>query len=86
MVTQYQTGSSAETTTSLTWSEFFLHRLDHVTRLHGAPGRGYDADKLLRRGIYSTYVDCRELGVGAQARDLLLRNQGEAHLLGSGQD
>lgn len=85
MATQFQTESSAETT-SPEWSEFFLRRLDRLTRLPRAPGRGFDAEKLLRRVIYTTYVDCRELGVGEKARDLLLRNLREARLPGPGQN
>ena len=76
MATQYQTESGAETT-SREWSELFLRRLDRLTRLHPEPGGGYDADRLLRRVIYTTYVDCRELGVGEKARDLLLRNKAD---------
>jgi hypothetical protein len=54
---------------------FFLERLDHLVALSAQPGHTAGQERLLRQAIYSTYADCRALGVDAAARRSLSRSR-----------
>ena len=47
---------------------FFLERLDRLVALSAQPGHTAGQERLLHLAIYSTYADCRALGVDAAAR------------------
>jgi hypothetical protein len=47
--------------------DFFVSRLQRLVTLHPEHGSRFDAERLLHHAIYSTYVDCRELGLGPEA-------------------
>jgi len=49
-----------------------LHRLIHLTASPDAP---FDEEKLIRKAIYSTFIDCRERGLERQATVIL--NEGQ---------
>ena len=70
MAIQYgATPKSAESTTRL--QRLFIARLNRLVHLEATPNRDVDTAQLLRRAIYSTYIDCRELGLGDQARSII---------------
>jgi len=50
---------------------FYLRRLSRLARLIPSPGSGFAAEQLLRHAIFSTYVDCRQYGLEAEAQDIL---------------
>lgn len=52
---------------------FWLQRLARLVRLDSPPGIRDDNAKLVRRAIYSTYLDCRAAGVEELARAIILR-------------
>lgn len=51
--------------------EFFLRRLRRLVALDRDPDLTDQERRLVRKAIYSTYLDCRALGVGEEARALL---------------
>ncbi len=69
-------GSQLERSYSAT-QRFFLMRLERLLRLREEYESLLDADdwetRLLTKAIYSTYCDCLQLGVGAEARERLAR-------------
>jgi hypothetical protein len=54
---------------------FFLERLDRLVALSAQPGHTAAQERLLHQAIYSTYADCRALGVDAEARRSLSRSR-----------
>jgi hypothetical protein len=57
---------------------FFLVRLDRLAHLDPRPNRDFDAVRLLRLAIYSTYVDCCQLGLESEARAILFDRRDDA--------
>ena len=55
------------------WGEFFLDRLDRLTKLTPEVGARFNAEQLLHHAIYSSYLDCREHGTGEAAQAVLDR-------------
>jgi hypothetical protein len=53
--------------------EFFLARLHRLVMLDWDPDLDAQERRLVRRAIYSSYMDCRAMGVGEQAREILAR-------------
>ncbi len=53
----------------------FLRRLERVLRLRYEQGGNLNAEgvRLLDQGIYSSYCDCVDLGVGNEAQKLIRR-------------
>ncbi|HLH72764.1 MAG TPA: hypothetical protein VKX96_05730 [Chloroflexota bacterium] len=60
------------------WSQFFLDRLDRLTRLTPEFRARFNAEQLLRHAIYSTYLDCRECEAVEPAQTILDRVRGRA--------
>ncbi|MHB1132650.1 MAG: hypothetical protein ACYC4L_09720 [Chloroflexota bacterium] len=60
---------------------FFLARMERLLRLVDEYATLLKAEdwetRLLQKAIYSSYCDCVQLGVGAQARELLARHRSE---------
>ncbi len=54
---------------------FWLLRLTRLVYLDPKPGIRDAKAKLIRRAIYSTYLDCRAAGVEEKARRIILRRQ-----------
>jgi hypothetical protein len=52
-------------------SDFFLTRLGRPVALRPQPGLPFDAERLVHHAIYSTYVDCRDLGLRQPADALV---------------
>jgi hypothetical protein len=55
--------------------QYFLGRLDRLLAREGTTRRDFDGARLLHWAIYSTYADCRDLGVGEPARAILARRR-----------
>jgi hypothetical protein len=53
---------------------FFLERLDRLVAVSTQPGHTAGQERLLHQAIYSTYADCRALGIGDAARAILSRS------------
>lgn len=56
-----------------TWSAVVLERLRRLTTLALDARNDIDGAELIRRATYATYLDCVQLGLGAEARALMAR-------------
>lgn len=55
------------------WSAVVLERLQRLANLPPDAADGFDGAECIRRATYATYLDCLELGLGAEARALMAR-------------
>jgi hypothetical protein len=59
----------------------FLLRLNRLLRLKRQYGTMPHTEKylieMLNKAMYSTFLDCQELGIGPDAREMIAKNQAE---------
>lgn len=70
MIARVQVGTSEYARHSAE-ETFYLRRLSRLARLAAPTGGGFATEQLLRHAIFATYVDCREHGLEAEAREIL---------------